>query len=347
MANDLVLIEQNLRPLAPTFAKTLPAHLPPERFMAVAVQAFRNSPYLLQVVQRGGMDSFVNSAITAAVLGLETDGITGQSAFVPFKGKVQLLPMTGGYITLAGNGGYTLEGVLVRDHDEFELRPAERVPVHHVVKHISDRKRGEIVGVYGIAKHAVLPPSVTMLDIDTVIRIRDRSAGYQQNAGRSPWSTDFAAMVIKTGARARGKRLPLRVTQMAGALDVQHDLGRAAWITPDQTMVVDGEVVDASAAGADPLDASAKVIDHRVEFHLRTLSKPEPLTFENPDLWAGQACRWIGQMNAEQLGAFVDLNSDNIEAAKSLGAIAHARRVEEAVARRRADLADGFPGDRP
>lgn len=338
MSNELAIIEQNLRPLAPTFRNTLPAHLPAERFMAVALQAFRNTPYLHQVVARGGMDSFINSVVTASVLGLETDGITGQAALVPFKGKVQLLPMTGGYITLAGNGGYTLEGVIVREHDEFELRPAEKLPVRHVVKHISNRQRGDIVGVYGIAKHNGLPTSVTVIDIETVLKVRDRSAGYQQSPGRSPWSTDFEAMVIKTGCRARGKRLPLRVTQMAGALDTQHDLGRAAWITPDQTMAVDGEMMDLGAAGADPIDASFKVVETRVAFHLRTLSKPEPLEFENPDVWAGQALRWIEGMNADQLHAFVELNSDNIEAAKSLGSVAHARRIEEAITRRRADL---------
>ncbi|MFP5512454.1 MAG: recombinase RecT [Alphaproteobacteria bacterium] len=343
MSNDLVLIEQNLRPLAPTFSKTLPPHLPAERFMAVAIQAFRNTPYLHQVVQHGGMDSFINSVVTASVLGLETDGITGQAALVPFKGKVQLLPMTGGYITLAGNGGYTLEGVLVREHDEFELRPAEKLPVHHVVKHISDRKRGDIVGVYGIAKHAALPTSVTLLDIETVLGIRDSSAGYQQRPNASPWKTNFEAMVIKTGCRARGKRLPLRVAQMAGALDTQHDLGRAAWITPEAGIVVDGDIVDVTDASSDPFDANAKVIDNRLFFDI-AIPGGEPRRYENPDLWAGQMVMWIDKMSIGKLAAFEEANRDNLEAAKSLGAVAQARQIEAAIARRRAaNDDDGFP----
>lgn len=346
MANDLVLIEQNLRPLAPTFAKTLPAHLPPERFMAVALQAFRNTPYLHTVVERGGMDSFVNSVITASVLGLETDGITGQAALVPFKGKIQLLPMTGGYITLAGNGGYTLEGVLVREHDEFELRPAEKLPVHHVVKHISDRKRGDIVGVYGIAKHASLPTSVTLLDIETVIGIRDSSAGYQQRPNASPWKTNFEAMVIKTGCRARGKRLPLRVAQMAGALDTQHDLGRAAWITPDAGIVVEGNIIDVTDASSDPFDANAKVIDNRVDFFISIPGADQPRAYGNPDIWAGQMVMWIGKMSVSKLEPFVEANRDNLEAAKSLGAVVQAQQIEAAIAKRRAaNDDDGFPAD--
>jgi phage RecT family recombinase len=347
MANDLALIEQNLRPLAPTFAKTLPAHLPPERFMAVALQAFRNTPFLHTVIERGGMDSFVNSVITASVLGLETDGITGQAALVPFKGKIQLLPMTGGYITLAGNGGYTLEGVLVREHDEFELRPAEKLPVHHVVKHISDRKRGDIVGVYGIAKHASMPTSVTLLDIETVLAIRDSSAGYRQSPNSSPWKTNFEPMVIKTGCRARGKRLPLRVAQMAGALDTQHDLGRAAWITPDDGIVVDGNIIDVTDASSDPFDANAKVVDNRVVFHIAIPGQPAPREYDHADLWASQLVMWIGKLTSEKLSAFVEANIDNIEAAKSLGCSAQANQVEQAVVRRRAALDDDFPGTLP
>jgi phage RecT family recombinase len=62
-----------------------------------------------------------NSAMSAAVLGLEVDGVTGQAYLIPFAGKAQLVIGYKGFNTLAARSGITITGAVVREGDEFDF----------------------------------------------------------------------------------------------------------------------------------------------------------------------------------------------------------------------------------
>lgn len=338
MSNDLAIIEQNLFPMREQFQDVLPPSLSVERFMRTAVQAAGNNAYVAKVLRETpeSLPSFLNSAMSAAVLGLEADGVTGQSAIVPFKRKFQLIPMAGGYITLAANGLFTLEGHIVRANDEFEMCPTDIwAPIHHKIRHRSKRQRGDIDGVYGLAKHPHMPPTAVYLDIDDILSIRARSPGYLMRPDSSPWKTDFEAMVVKSGVRAKGKRLPLRTTMIAAAMETQHEMGRESYVNKEGTLIVEGQVVDPSVGASDPVgDQGVREVGHTPEFEIQPLTSELRLTTKSPDIWAGQCMRMLERLSREQVVAFQDLNDELIDRAQQMGAAAQAHRVRDAITRK-------------
>jgi recombination protein RecT len=86
-ANDLVVFEKQLQPLAPRFAQVLGATMPVERLMRTVMISVERLPRLLDCDRQ----SLFNAAMSAACLGLEVDGVTGQAYLLPFKGKAQLV----------------------------------------------------------------------------------------------------------------------------------------------------------------------------------------------------------------------------------------------------------------
>src|ERR1700761_1210130 len=117
MSNQLALIERNLTPLIPQFSQLM-------------VSVERN-PTLLECT----MPSIHNSAMTAATLGLEVDGVTGQGFLVPLKDhgtlKANFWPGYKGYNTLGGRSGYAITGFVVREGDAFEMDLAADKPFMH------------------------------------------------------------------------------------------------------------------------------------------------------------------------------------------------------------------------
>ena len=87
MPGDLVVLENQLRPLMPHFAQVLGQTMPPERLVRTVVVSCERLPKLLECDRQ----SVFNAAMSAACLGLEVDGVTGQAFLIPFKGRAQLV----------------------------------------------------------------------------------------------------------------------------------------------------------------------------------------------------------------------------------------------------------------
>lgn len=212
---------QQLDKYGDSFARVLPAHMSKDKLLRMAESAARVNPKLLSC-ERG---SLMRSIMTGAILGLEIDGVTGQAFLVPFKGSVQLIIGYKGYITLAANSGYRLEGEPVREHDKFEYEGG----LHPYLRHsppsptASEEQRGNIVAGYAVARHASEPlSSFRVVTLDQIVKIRDSSQGYKYDASKSPWTTNFPEMVRKTAIRALADQLPLNV-QRAAAMEQKHD----------------------------------------------------------------------------------------------------------------------------
>lgn len=237
MSNDLALVEQSLRPLAPRFADVLPKEIPADRLIRTVVVACENNPYLMQC-DRG---SLLRSAMTAAVLGLEVDNAIGAAYLVPFRGKVQLIVGYKGFCAIAARSGRTLEGFLVREGDDFTFDEANGIVSHK--KALGGEKQRKVLGAYAVSRGNGLPTMVRVMSLDEILAVRDRSAGYKAAPDRSPWTTDFDPMARKCPVRMLAKDIPNISLQAAVALDTHHDLGHETYIRQDSAVIVDGEVV--------------------------------------------------------------------------------------------------------
>lgn len=304
MANDLVLVEQALSPLIPSFMQVLPKELPPERIIRTVLVSCEMNKYLLEC-DRG---SLLRAAMTAAVLGLEVDGVTGQGYLVPFKGKVQFLPGYKGMVTIAARSGRTLEGFIVRDQDAFAFDEANGTVRHQ--KALGGEKQRRVVAAYAVSRGEGVPTMVRVMSLDEIIAVRDRSAGYRASPERSPWATDFDAMARKCPIRMLAKDIPNISLQAAAALDTHHDLGRETYIRQDRAVIVDGaptpieqQPISTGPAGlTDKTSPRAKLM---ASLHDTALEGPEALKDAWTSLTASER-KIIGEAGKEELKALAE-----------------------------------------
>ena len=239
MGSELVALEQQLKPLAPHFAQVLGKTMPVERLMRTIMISVERLPQLLQCDRQ----SIFNAAMSAACLGLEVDGVTGQAYLIPFKGKAQLVIGYKGFNTLAARSGITITGAVVREGDEFDYQLGTAAYVRHKPK----GSKGAITHAWACAQSLDRPAVVEVLDYDELLAVRSRSPGAKRSD--SPWNDlviGFPAMCQKTAKRRLARAMPLNIMQQAARMDEAVDeQGASAWISPDKGVVIDGEFTDA------------------------------------------------------------------------------------------------------
>lgn len=239
MPNDLVVLEEQLKPLSPHFAQVLPRGLSPDRLIRTVLVSVERLPALLKCDRQ----SLFNAAMSAAVLGLEVDGVTGQAYLLPFGGRAQLVVGYKGYTTLAARSGITITGAVVRAGDEFDYQLGSAAYVRHKPK----GSKGAITHAWACAQSLDRPAVVEVLDIDELLAVKARSPGAKRSD--SPWNDPaigFPAMCQKTAKRRLARSMPLNIMQQAARMDEAVDeQGASAWISPDKGVVIDGEFSDA------------------------------------------------------------------------------------------------------
>lgn len=221
------------------FLKVLPPHVTPDRLIRSVTNALVANEYL---ATSATPESVVRAAMTAAVLGLDVDNVTGQGYIVPFKGKAQFVPGYKGYISLAANAGWLVSGDVVRERDAFRYGRGLNPFLDHIPAAGGPKERGNIIYAYATARHAAIPPDFHVLHISQVNAIRDRSEGYKAflkgKTSSTPWESDFEPMAIKTAIRACAPRLPLSV-QRAAAVEGAYDRGNLANLTESGNVTLD------------------------------------------------------------------------------------------------------------
>lgn len=237
MANDLAILESQLVPLAPHFAQVLGNRMPVERLTRTILISCERAPKLLGCDRQ----SLFNAAMSAAVLGLEVDGVSGQAFLIPFKERAQLVIGYKGYNTMGARSGYTITGACVREGDTFEYELGTSPYVRHRPRIIG----GRITHAYATATSLTLTPIVSVLSIDDIIAIKNKSPGAKKPD--SPWNEPaigFPAMAEKSAKRRLARSMPLNIVQLAARLEEAFDeQGNAAWIHPERGVQIDGEVL--------------------------------------------------------------------------------------------------------
>jgi recombination protein RecT len=236
--NALVALENQLIPLAPRFAQVLGNTMPVERLIRTVMISVERLPALLDCDKQ----SIFNAAMSAACLGLEVDGVTGQAYLIPFKGKAQLVIGYKGYNTLAARSGITIGGGVVREGDVFEFELGSSAFARHVPRL---GNKGRIVAAYATATAKDRPAVVCVLDIDDLLAVKGKSPGAKRSD--SPWNDQaigFPAMCEKTAKRRLARSLPLNIMHLAARMDEAVDeQGKPAWISPDKDVVIEGEII--------------------------------------------------------------------------------------------------------
>lgn len=235
--NALVILENQLKPLAPRFADVLGKTMPVERLIRTVVLSVERLPALMDCDRQ----SIFNAAMSAACLGLEVDGVTGQGYLIPFKGKAQLVIGYKGYNTLAARSGLTITGAVVREGDAFDYELGDKGFVKHKPNLGEPGRR--IIAAWAVAAAKDRPPIISVLSIDEIMAIKAKSPGAKRSD--SPWNNPnigFSAMAEKSAKRRLARSMPLNVMQLAARMDEAfEEQGAAAHISPDKGLVIDGE----------------------------------------------------------------------------------------------------------
>lgn len=235
MGTDIVAIERQLDLAAPHFAEVLQGTpLSVDRLKRTIVISLTNLPALMDCSPQ----SIMNAAMTAACLGLEVDGVTGQAYLIPFAGKCQLIIGYKGFNTLAARSGYTIRAAVVREGDEFIYSPSEGTCQHLPVL----GSKGRIIAAWARAVSKVRPPVADALGIDDLMAVKAKSPGASKRD--SPWNdplVGFPAMCEKTARRRLARSMPLNVMQYGAAIDeAVEERGLGAYMAPDTGIVIEG-----------------------------------------------------------------------------------------------------------
>jgi recombination protein RecT len=200
---DLIRSQLYLPTMQAQLKSALPPHVSVEKFLRVAMTAIQQSPNLLNM-DRGSLFAAV---VTSAQLGLLPDAQLGEAYFVPFKGKVTLVPGYRGLLKLARQGDIGFVEAEVICHNDKTLYVLG--DNSHFEAMVNWQDRGPMVAVYAIAKYrdGGIAARVVMTK-EQVDAIRAKS----QAANGPAWSDNYEEMAKKTALRRLAKLLPLSTT---------------------------------------------------------------------------------------------------------------------------------------
>ena len=222
MGTDLATIDRELSARKTIFAELLPPQVTPDRLARTIMMSVERNPRLLEC----SMQSIVNAATTAAVLGLECDGVTGQGFLVPYGSVATFQIGYKGFNTLGARAGFSISGSVVREGDAFEFELGSNPYVRHRPNHA---RGARIVSAWACATHNDRPPIIRVMSIEEIEDVKARSQGAKKKD--SPWNdpaVGYPAMVEKTCKRRLARDMPMSVMQVAAALDSAQDRGAPA-----------------------------------------------------------------------------------------------------------------------
>jgi recombination protein RecT len=210
-ASPLASFKTQLEQRESSFAASLPAHIPVERFMRVVMTAVQRNQEL------AGADraSLFNSSLLAAQDGLLPDGREGALVIYNTKVKkdgketwlkaVQWMPMIAGILKKCRNSGElsSIEAHTVHANDKFSYRIGiDDQPVHEP-DWFGDR--GSVIGVYAVAR---LKDGSRVSEIMSKAEVESvRAVSRAKDSG--PWTQWWSEMARKTVLRRLSKRLPI------------------------------------------------------------------------------------------------------------------------------------------
>lgn len=181
-----------------------------QREAEFAIQVLWSNDYLQKIVM-AQPQSLVDAIVNLASIGLSLSPAKKQAYLVPRKQKICLDISYIGLVELALASGSIrwCKAELVYEQDTFVLNGVDAPPTHTF--NPFSKSRGELAGVYCVAKTADGDYLTDTMPIDDVFRIRDRSEAWKAFVTKStlcPWVTDEGEMVKKTIVKRASKLWP-------------------------------------------------------------------------------------------------------------------------------------------
>lgn len=275
MSNELTLIEQNLDAITPQLEEVLRGGMPVARLKRTVMVSMEKTPKLLQCSKQ----SILQSAMSAGVLGLEVDGVTGQAFLVPFGGKAQLIIGYKGYNTMAARSRYSISGDVVCENDAFRYVQGTAPLIDHMP---ASDNRGRVIGAWAVASHKDMPPVPSYLNLQELMAVKAKSPGAKKKD--SPWNDGgpdggigYAAMCSKTAKRRLARSMPLNIYQWGAAMDEAfEERGLTGHVTADGPVIEQPPIAPASsdqpALTAEPVEFLVDLADSTQRKFMQTPS---------------------------------------------------------------------------
>ena len=181
-----------------------------EREAGFAIQILGNSEYALGIAM-SNKQSVIDAVTNIAAIGISLNPAKRQAYLVPRDKKICLDLSYIGLLDLAIASGSIMwgKGELVKESDDFRLNGFDRPPTHERAPFAKDR--GEVVGVYVVAKTHSGDYLTETMTIDEVNDIRNRSSAWKawvEKKRSCPWVTDPGEMSKKTVIKRAYKTWP-------------------------------------------------------------------------------------------------------------------------------------------
>lgn len=207
-----------------------------------AAQLLNNNDYLKGVAVRNPL-SLQAAMINVAAIGLSLNPAKKQAYLIPrtvkhgkdYVSKIFLEPSFIGLCDLATQSGSIkwVQAQLVRAEDTFVDNGAGQLPTHTYNAFAPAEKRGDIVGVYCVAKTADGDYLTEIMTRAEYLALRDRSEAWKRKVAEEkkgnfahggPWETDEAEMAKKSVIRRAFKTWPKTETldRLALAVDLSN-----------------------------------------------------------------------------------------------------------------------------
>lgn len=221
--------------LVTRFENIAPSGIVFEAEKGFAVQAINNNPMLAGAAQ-ASPNSLMAAVTNVAAIGLSLNPAKKEAYLIPrsvkvndrYVSKVFLEPSYMGLCNLATGSGRIewIQAQTVREADTFEYAGIGEKPKHTFN---AFKDRGDIVGVYAVAKTNQGDFLCDLMDLDKINSIMERSesvksARRNNKTPYGPWVTDFEEMAKKSVVRMLFKMLPKNgMERMEQAVNISND----------------------------------------------------------------------------------------------------------------------------
>lgn len=246
-------LRADLKKMESQFQMALPPHVTVDVFTRNLITACQADPKLLQCDRR----TLMQSAMTAAQLGLLVGSALGQAYIIPFnnqvpggnKGQKRLeavfIPGYRGYITLAYNSGEieSLMAAEVCENDDFDYQLGFDIHIRH---RPAMENRGQITHVYCATQFKAGGKHLEVMTVRDVEKVRARA----QSKDSPAWKNHWMMMARKTVIRRAAKYFPLSVQRLA-ALDAAYEF-EGKRLKLEEGTIIEGDVI--SSTISDPED---------------------------------------------------------------------------------------------
>lgn len=211
MSNALQIITGDVFAAKDTFLSVLTdTSLNFDREAGFAIQTLMANEYAMKIATTN-RQSVVTAVTNIAAIGISLNPAKKQAYLVPRDQKICLDISYIGLMDLAMQTGALkwAQAALVHEKDTFTLNGFDKPPAHHFTPFGKDR--GEVIGVYVVVKTSDGEYLTTIMSIEEVNSIRDRSSAWKawiEKKRSCPWVTDPGEMAKKTCVKRAYKFWP-------------------------------------------------------------------------------------------------------------------------------------------